>query len=103
MDKDIENIKIENIKDGCKITMPIITYQELDKFNNMLNIETEFEKMIKKVNKQIYKERECILLQQIIKKQDQKIDNIYNYLRQFKYDMETGGIDIDYVLKIIKE
>lgn len=94
---------LENIKDRYKITVPILTNQELDIFNNMLNIETEYKKIIKKVTDQVYKERECILLQQIIKKQEQKIDNIYKYLKQFEYDMETGGINIEYALKIIKE
>lgn len=71
-----EDIKIENIKDGCKISVPIISNQELDDFNNILDIETEYEKLIKKVSEQVYKEKECILLQQIIKKQEQTLENL---------------------------
>ncbi len=58
------------------------------------------------VNKAIelkYRDKEITMYQYIVKKQKEKIENIYNYLEQFKYDMETGGIEIEYCLKILKE
>ena len=71
-----EDTKILNLKDCCKISVPIVSNQELDEFNNILDIETEYEKLIKKVSEQVYKEKECILLQQIIKKQERTIENL---------------------------
>ena len=66
-------------------------------------IDMNLTEIVNKVIECKYRDKEITMYQYIVKKEKEKIECIYNYLEQFKNDMETGGIDIRYCLKILKE
>lgn len=87
-------INEETVKLSAKI--PLISEEDIRTIDNYFNdIIKEF------IDKQI-KDKDLAIAQYIIKKQDEIIDNIRNYLKKFKNDSETGGIDIKYALKILE-
>ena len=87
--------KTEEIK--IKVTLPLITNEEIKNIDNNLN------DIVHKFIKMQIEQEDILLLQHIIEKQQNKIDKAFEYLSQFKNDMEIGGIDIFYILSILKE
>ena len=91
--ENIEKMKDEEIK----VTIPLITNEEIKNIDNNLN------DIVHKFIKMQIEQEDILLLQHIIEKQQNKIDKAFEYLSQFKNDMETGGVDIFYVLSILSD
>ena len=84
------------MKDEYKIEVPIISNQELTDFDSMLNNLEEFENMFTKISKHIYKDRELILLQKVIEKQQRDIEDLKdenNELREQLLEYMQEGDD----------
>ena len=79
---------IKRTENGFKVTENIDINAEM---NKMLNFTDE-------INRKIITDKNECVIQALLNRINQAI----NYMEQFKYDMETGGINVDYILKILK-
>ena len=86
-------INDETVELSAKLSR--ISEEEIRAINNNLN------DIVKEVIDKQIKDKDLALAQYIIKKQNEIIDNIKNYLKKFENDSETGGIDIKYALRIL--
>ena len=57
-----------------KISIPIITNEELEKFNNYL--ETDLHNIVNEISNHISRDREIILLKKVIEKQQKEIEEL---------------------------
>lgn len=71
---------MNNDKEELKISVPIITNQELEIFD--YDIETNYQTIINQITKTISRDREIIILKRVIKKQDDKIKKLQKLLKE---------------------
>lgn len=70
----------EEKDDVFKISVPIITNDELERFN--FSLETDLDNIVNQISKHISRDREIILLKKVIEKQKEKIERL-NYDKKF--------------------
>ena len=87
-----EDINIERTEKGFKVISNINTNEII---NNMLDFEKDF---INEMNRKIIIDANEAIIQALLNRINQGI----SYMEQFKTDTETGGIDVEYILKILK-
>lgn len=84
------------MKDINKIEVPIISNQELSEFDLMLHNVEQFENIFTRISEHIYKDRELILLQKVIEKQQRDIEDLKdenNELREQLLEYMQEGDD----------
>lgn len=64
-----------------KISVPIITNEELERFNNYL--ETDLDKIVNEISTHISRDREIILLKKVIEKQYKEIEELKNITKSY--------------------
>ena len=83
-----------------KISVPIITNEELERFNNYL--ETDLDKIVNEISTHISRDREIILLKKVIEKQSKEIEELKEdntelkrtYLRTAKHQENIGHVEL---------
>lgn len=69
-------MKIKKEKDGYKISATVLTNEELERLD--CKLENNLDDLVNQITKAVLKERETIVLQNVIKKQQEEIEKLRN-------------------------
>jgi len=86
-----------------KISVPIITNEELERFD--YSLETEMDNIVHQISEHVYRDREIILLKKVIEKQSKEIEELKKYKKYYEEMEEVNKkfISVDKIKAKIEE